>query len=284
MKNLGKIISVSLFALSLAMFGILTINRHAESADEQQELTGTKTPAGAVIDAPAQPSAAPVAKKEGEPPSGLPGKEGKNPFRVVSTKPSQNIKDHSPLEKSVVINFSEPLDRESFEGAVSASLASKFNVVIGEDKSTQAVITFLGAIPASADVSMIVAKSVKNRSGAELGSSFTLHFKTSPFKVAASWPKDGERNVLPKAYPYIFFNAAADKPSAEKAIKINPELKFEPVWREDTNGVPYCVLKHAEPFKPNTKYVLSVDNTALDLWGKALNATFTAVFTTEDAQ
>ncbi len=282
MKNFGKIISISLFAISLAMLGILFSNKRADSAEEQQELTGTRKPAGAVIDSTLLPPVVPAAQKAAEAAVKPAAEDGKHSLRVVSTKPTQNYKDHSPLEKNVVLNFSSPLDAETFKGAISVKPEGKIKVVVGEDKSTQVVVTFLDPISSASDFSLIIAKSVKSRSGDELGADFRLNFKTSLFKVAASWPKDGERNVPVKSYPYIFFNASADRVSAGKSIKLSPEAEFELVWREETNGVPYCVLKHTELFKPNTRYVLSVDNTALDKWGDPLIAPFSAVFTTED--
>ncbi|GEM_PF-6740553 len=290
MKNTGKIISISLFAISALIFCILLINKPADSAEDQRELTGTKIPEGAVVDQSVPPAVHPALKNEVQEPAVLkPGaaeakdsaEEAKSGLKVTGSKPAMNFKDHSPLEKNIVINFNSSLDAESFKDAIKISPEGKFKFTVGEDRSNQLVLTCLDPIPAGAEFTVTIAKTVKSRSGANLAADYMLEFKTSLFNVASCWPKDGEKNVLARAYPYVFFNTAADRVSAGKAIKLSPEIVFETVWREDTNGVPYCVLKHSESFKPGVKYTLSVDTSALDMWGNALKTPAKVSFTVE---
>ncbi len=281
---------MSLFAISALIFSILLINKPADSAEDQKEFTGTKIPEGAVVDQSVPPAAQAALKNDVREPDAMKteaskpaesAEKAKSGLIVTGSKPAMNFRDHSPLEKNIVINFNSSLDAESFKDAIKISPEGKFRFTVGEDKSTQLVLTCLDPIPAGAEFSVTIAKTVKSRSGASLAADYKLEFKTSPFNVAACWPKDGEKNVLARAYPYVFFNAAADRISAGKAIKLSPEIAFEPVWREDTNGVSYCILKHIEGFKPGVKYTLSVDASALDMWGNALKTPAKVSFSVE---
>ena len=129
---------------------------------------------------------------------------------------------------TLLILFSEPMDRASVEAALTSDFADG-HLLSWVDDSTLA-ITPKTAYPADGKVNFTLAKSAKGKSGLALQDALTLSYKTATaLRVAQVLPAAQAVDVSPDSAVVVTFNQPVVALGAEDSSKLPAGLTLEPL-------------------------------------------------------
>ncbi|MFH1075176.1 MAG: Ig-like domain-containing protein [Candidatus Firestonebacteria bacterium] len=192
---------------------------------------------------------------------------------------------HPPSNKTLEFYFNFPVDKRSVSASnIVIYPGLKGRLELGDNKENQ--INFIADrfFPSDTAFSVTLKKGLKGKTGAALGADVAVNFTTEPLKVIITWPKDEDNNILTSGFPYIFFNSEVKKEAVEKAISIKPDITAELAWKTDDTNMEYCILKHKPYFNASTEYVININDSITDLYGKKLKEPYKFRFKTESCR
>ncbi|MFO7320100.1 MAG: Ig-like domain-containing protein [Chloroflexota bacterium] len=191
-----------------------------------------------------------------------------------------------PLDSTIAITFSEPMDRASVEAAF-ALLEGSVAVpgTIGwSDDSTSLTFTPDAALKMETTYTIRVDGAARAAEGqAALGDSFFQSFETIPYpRVSETQPQNGAVDVDTRwSRPQIVFNTPVNFESLENRIRIDPAPES---WYPDINfWDPRRLTLHFDMAQLTT-YTITIDAGVEDIYGNAMPEAFSFSFTSGPLQ
>jgi len=180
----------------------------------------------------------------------------------------------------IQITFPRNMDPVSTEDAITM-VPDVDRIYIWPEKN-QLTIYSGGPFIAETDYTIDISEVAKDLDGVALGNPFSFSFATESITVENTRPRNAELFVdYTQAQVTMWFNTYMIKSSVENAFSISPHVSGSFSW-----GSYYSNEKTAITFTPhstlsaNTKYTITVDNTAKDLYGDNLKEPYSFSFIT----
>ena len=197
-----------------------------------------------------------------------------------------------PIDTKITIEFSEAMNKESVESAVSLTDiddSSNINGIISWDESDQRILTFIPDNDLKYDHQHIftISTSAKDLNENKLTAEFSSEFITSsapdttPPTIISISPSDNSNSLPVNGEIMIVFSKPMNRGSVEDAFSLTSITGQEPIisnsiWESDTEFLvtPLYELDY------NTLYEIKIDVAAKDINGNNLEGIFLSSFTT----
>ncbi len=176
------------------------------------------------------------------------------------------------------ITFPKRMDEDSVEELLTISPDTDPTLIWPEDN--QLTIWTGGVLTADTTYTIKIDGSAHDLDGEKLGEDFEFSFTTQAVQVASTIPRKGELFVDLKPEIVMQFNTWMSKKSVKEGFKIEPEVvgEFSFVERKEYRyGREYTVIEKdkikfvpGRRLLPNTKYTITLDPPAVDLYGTEL--------------
>jgi hypothetical protein len=179
------------------------------------------------------------------------------------------------------ITFPKRMKKNSVEELLTISPDTDPTLIWPEDN--QLTIWTGGLLMADTTYTIKIDGSALDLDGEQLGEDFEFSFTTQPVQVVSTTPRKGELFVDFESgimEIIIQFNTWMSKESVKKAFEIEPEVSgtFSFVERKEyRHGKEYTVIEKdkikfvpGRRLLPNTKYIVTLDAVAVDLYGAKL--------------
>jgi hypothetical protein len=188
-----------------------------------------------------------------------------SPPYVVSTIPQEGAKDVS-LDTKIVFKWSEEMNRNSAEGAFSATPAITCRWSWNERDQ---ICTPASRLEANTEYTITIDTSATDLAGNRMKNRFTLNFTSAPPnpKVIDTSPKNGTMNVPVNTEIVITFDLEMDRSATEQAISSNPSINGTFTWNNASTVVTW---RPNSDLAPNRKYTITVSTGAKSSAGKPL--------------
>jgi hypothetical protein len=212
-------------------------------------------------------------------------------FEIDSTPP--DVSSHFPTDGAsevststmVIVTFTEGMS-ETSSGAVSITGPGSPEVSDPSWSGTQLTLATSGLL-ADEEYTVTVGTDAVDDSlpGNPMGSSTSFTFTTgggvapTPPIVQYTSPEHEETGVAVGASLTIGFSKAMDITATRNAVTVSPDLDWSPVWSEGNTVV---ALDPVGRMSPNTRYTVTVSDTAMASDGTGMNVPYTFRFTTGD--
>jgi len=199
---------------------------------------------------------------------------------VIETSPTDGSSSIS-VNAAITVYFDEPMNETAVEKGfiISPSARGAFR---WHDNS----VTFTpeNILDFDTQYSVTITNNATDLAGNPLASEFHLAFRTMPPPVLmpvvlSTSILSGDTDVKINGAFSVTFSQAMDRDSAEKAFSISPAMSGKFIWADDftIKFIPDTDLQSA------TIYTVTISNTARDMAGNNLYATYTCIFTTAKA-
>ncbi len=197
----------------------------------------------------------------------------------ISTAQAANVKSLAPQgngvnpDADIVINFQEPMERNSVVNNLSVSPVFPFQTRWEDGDRKLTLINM--SLTKDMEYTILLAKGAKTAKGGLLESEVAYHFRTAgPLKIESTSPKTNSANVPLKSSISLVFdqNVSADISSS---ITITPEVKGKVV----VSGNKYELTPEV-PLLTDTKYTLTVSAGATGSYGLPISQSQTIIFYT----
>ena len=197
----------------------------------------------------------------------------------IQTNPYDGQTDVAPIcPTGIRIAFPRRMDPTSVE--------ERFTILPDTDpiliwpEGNQLTIWTGGLLMADTTYTIRISGEAEDLDGEPLGENFEFSFTTQSVRVVHTIPTNGELFVDPQPRIELWFNSWMSKGSVEDAFRIEPEAsgRFEFMQRKEyySGGSRWVIEKHkieftpSEKLIPNTKYTITLDDTATDSHGSRL--------------
>jgi len=207
-------------------------------------------------------------------------------FRTIQSSSSingiQTIPYHGDVDVSLISNsgiqivFPRNMNQKSTEEAINVIPESDI-IFIWPQKNTLKIYTG-GVFRADTKYTIIIDSVAKDLDDNKLGNPFSFYFNTAPVGVSYTSPINGELFVSPSTDIYIAFNTYMVKTSVQNAITISPYVAGTLDWSNDSKTV--MEFDPSESLKYNTKYTITIEKNATDIFGSNLKEAYTFSFIT----
>ena len=200
----------------------------------------------------------------------------------------QTVPSHGDIDVGLVSNsgiqltFPRNMDPSSTEAAITVT-PDVDRIYIWPEKNHLTIYTG-GPFIAETIYRIEVSDKAEDMDGVALDEPFSFSFTTAAVAVTQTQPRNGELFVSYND-PHItmYFNTYMVKSSVEKAFSITPEIsgrfKWGSKYNENESSTSITFLP-SSPFSPNTKYTVTIDTSAEDMYGSNLKESYTFSFIT----
>ncbi len=202
------------------------------------------------------------------------------PPQILSIRPAPN-ETQVPLDRAIVVTFSQPMHRASTEEAFSLLYSGEPVAGSFSWNSDSTAVTFTPASPLRIESAYLVnveptARSAAGDATLDAGQSFV--FYTVPYPgVERTYPANGEQGVRPGGGASIEFRSPMNTETFEGKIVISPEPDS---WRPEVGGDRSLNLVFSA--LPNTTYTITLLAGAQDIYGNPITTDYTFSYTTGD--
>lgn len=196
----------------------------------------------------------------------------KKSFLIASTSPA-STQELIDCNRSIIINFRKPMNKTSVEQRCSFVPAALFIAEWPSDGSL--------SLKPSQQFRSNTAYALMLDSGFQTvdnlsGNTFKLVFKTKPLTILSFDPVIGQINVSRSAPVYMKFNGSADTSTLLSNIETAP--KMDSLYVQTVSATEYRI-RHASLLAA-TRYTVTFKNTITDLYGSAMDKSYSLTFTT----
>ena len=197
----------------------------------------------------------------------------------IQTNPYDGQTDVAPIcPNGIQITFPRRMDPDSVEERF--TIFPDTDPILIWPEGNQLTIWTGGLLMADTTYTIRISGEAQDLDGEPLGEDFEFSFATQPVQVNYTTPRNGELFVDPQPEIELGFNTYMSKASVEDAFQIEPGVsgRFEFVQREEYyRGKRRWVIEKdkikfvpSEKLSPNTKYTITLDETAVDSYGSRL--------------
>jgi hypothetical protein len=174
----------------------------------------------------------------------------------------------------IQITFPRNMDPGSTENALSYTPAT--DVIYIWPQYNQLTIYTGGVLRADTDYFFTIDSTAMDMDGVRLGNQFTFSFHTASVNISSTSPRNGEVFVSSTSPIYLYFNTYMMKSSVQSAFKITPAVSGTLDWYNDSK----TTMKYnpTQSFQNNTKYTVTIDARAKDIFGSAIKEPYTFSF------
>ena len=194
---------------------------------------------------------------------------------VSQTQPADK-QESVPLSTTIYVYFSN--------GMNASSLISAFSLKDGRDSLVPGTVnvysSYMTFIPGAllrpgTKYTAVLDSSAMDLSGGKM-SRYAFGFTTEYLRVAYTNPQSGSNNFSTNNQGYLGFNTSADAVSTEKAVSVSPATDLDFNW----SGTYLYFKPRTSYWQSNTRYTVTVDTTAKDLFGGSLATPYSFYFYT----
>ena len=197
----------------------------------------------------------------------------------IQTNPYDGQADVPPIcPNGIQIAFPRRMDQASVEEHL--TISPDTDPILIWPEGNQLTIWTGGLLKAESTYTIRISGEAKVLDGESLGEDFTFSFTTQAVQVSYTTPRNGELFVDPQPEIELWFNTYMSKASVEDGFKIEPAVsgRFDFVQREIyERGKKRWVIEKdkirfvpSDELSPNTKYTITLDETAVDSYGSSL--------------
>ena len=174
----------------------------------------------------------------------------------------------------IEVNFPRNMDPTSTEAAVSVSPSS--DIIFIWPQLNQLLIYTGGVFHADAEYNITINSTAMDLDGMQLGNDFTFSFHTASVGLSSTSPRNGEVFVATNSPIYLYFNTYMMKSSVQSAFNISPAVSGSLDWYYDSKTT--MKFTPSQNYKYNTKYTVTIERQARDLFGSTLDEPYTFSF------
>ena len=202
----------------------------------------------------------------------------------VQTMPSHGDIDVGLISyNGIQITFPRNMNQPSTESAITM-IPDIGRIYIWSDKNHLTIYTG-GPYIAETAYEIEIGGEAEDLDGISLGEPFTFSFTTDVVKVDRTYPRNGELFVsFNDPYITLWFNTYMVKSTVEKAFSITPEVSGTFKWgiKDSSNESDTSItFIPSGSLKQNSKYTVTVNTNAEDLYGTKLHEPYTFSFVTK---
>lgn len=197
----------------------------------------------------------------------------------IQTQPVHGDVDVDLLSTSgIQITFPRRMDPVSTELAI--SMTPDVERIYIWPSGNKLTIYTGGPFLADTTYYITIDSSAKDLDGVSLGETFSFYFSTAPVSIKYTSPRNGELYVNPSTDIIMYFNTYMIKSTVQNAFSIDPYVSG--TFKVGTVNSDYP--RNAITFMPgtnlsfNTKYTVTIEKTAQDLYGSNLKKGYSFAF------
>jgi len=200
-----------------------------------------------------------------------------SPPTVVNAIPADEATKVAVMT-DVVIEFSELMDTVSVVDAISFTPEIS-NQIFSWNKNS---LTITGdSMTYLTSYTVVIAATAADAAGISLASAYEFNFTTdsenSPPKIVDIKPVDGSVDIAIDSSLTIMFSKSMNTASVENALTLAPAFSSSTyTWSQVSNTLTIS----GDDMENGTKYILTIANTATDIYGNAMENEFTSSYTT----
>ena len=181
----------------------------------------------------------------------------------------------------ITISFPRNMDPVSTEAAITMTPDAD-RIYIWPSKN-QLIIYSGGPFYADSQYEITIDSTAEDLDGIRLGQPFSFSFHTAPIGLESTYPRNGELFVN-NTDPFItmWFNTYMIKSTVQNAFSISPAVSGSFKWgtKYSDNDKTAITFLPAGSLAANTKYTVTINNTAEDLYGAHMNEAYSFSFIT----
>lgn len=198
-----------------------------------------------------------------------------NGFQTLPYHGDINVEPVS--RNGIEILFPRNMNKQSVEKNISVSPGN--NITYIWPALNKLTIYTGGVFYSETKYTITIDSTAEDLDGKKLKNPFTFSFETDKVRVTSTTPSNGEVFVFKENDLYINFNTYVVKSSVEKAIKITPTTQGYFSY-DSYSSSSRIRFDPATSWKPNTKYTITIDTSAVDLYGAHLKEPYEFSFIT----
>jgi hypothetical protein len=212
-------------------------------------------------------------------------------FSTIQSSSTQNSILTDPYHGDVDVNllylngiritFPRNMDFASTEAAI--SMIPNVDRIYIWPAYNQLTIYTGGPFIADTDYEITIGSTAKDRDGIELGEPFTFEFNTASVAISSTRPRNGQLFVDYAYEPItIYFNTYMLRSTVQQAFTIAPAIsgtfKYGTEYSDDDKTA--ITFMPSTPYQKNTKYTVTLNTTAKDLYNTPLGEPYEFSFIT----
>ncbi|MFC1508633.1 Ig-like domain-containing protein [Candidatus Omnitrophota bacterium] len=200
----------------------------------------------------------------------------------------QTVPSHGDINVGLIsssgiqVTFPRNMDQKSTEASI--KMVPDIERIYIWPANNQLTIYTGGPYIAETTYEIEIGGEAKDLDGIQLGEPFSFSFTTDTVNITSTTPANGQLYVsFNDPYVTLWFNTYMVKSTVEKAFSITPEVSGRFKWgtksgsNESSNTITFLP---SEKFKQNTKYTVTIDANAQDLYGTGLYEPYIFSFVT----
>ena len=201
----------------------------------------------------------------------------------IQTLPSHGDIDVDLISNNgIQITFPRNMDQSSTEAAITMT-PDVNGIYIWPEKNNLTIYTG-GPFIAETTYQIDISEKAEDLDGVPLDEPFSFSFTTTSVTIERTQPRNGELFVsYNDPYITLYFNTYMVKSTVEKAFSISPDISGRFKWGtkyDDNETSTSITFLPSSPFAPNSKYTVTIDTSAEDLYGSKLKEPYTFSFIT----
>ncbi len=180
----------------------------------------------------------------------------------------------------IQILFPRNMNQASTEAAITMTPDVE-RIYIWPQKNQLTIYTG-GPFLADTTYSIRIDSTAEDLDGIGLGRPFSFSFSTAPVRLKSTRPQNGELFVEFRPNITMWFNTYMVKSSVQAAFSISPQVQGSFSWGtgHSTYDKTAITFTPATALQPNTKYTVTLDTAAMDLFGSKMKEPYTFSFVT----
>jgi methionine-rich copper-binding protein CopC len=203
------------------------------------------------------------------------------PLVVMNTQPKNNSVD-IPMNISIMITFSQEMNRSATEGAITASPSI---IGIFTWNATSKTVTWDPSMDLQADTtySIMIGTKAISKAGLHLPTSYTFSFTTSsiqditPPHVVSTYPANNENDVDIGTKILIIFSEPMNETATAAAVSISLGSIANKSWGNDSK-----ILTMTATLEEGKTYIVTISADAKDIAGNTMTSSYNFSFTTKN--
>ena len=199
----------------------------------------------------------------------------------IQTEPTHGDINVSPMSYGGIrLTFPRRMDPSSTEAATTVSPAMN-HMILWPSGNVMTIYTG-GPMLTDTTITVRVNSSARDLDGIPLGKDFSFSFRTAPFELTSTYPRNAELFVSPFQQISLYFNTYVIKSTVESAFSISPSISGAISYGgysdyENKNQINFTP---SAAMAPNTKYTVTISTSAKDMYGVALKQPYSFSFVT----
>lgn len=198
----------------------------------------------------------------------------------IQTVPFHGDVDVDLISSGIEIIFPRNMNQAATEKAISMT-PDQERIFIWPAHNQLTIYTG-GPYLADTTYAIQIDSTAEDLDGVPLGKPFAFSFRTAPVSVRSTRPRNAELFVESKPDIIMWFNTYMVKSSVEQAFSITPQVSGSFSWGagHSISDKTAITFRPHSSLAPNTKYTVTIDTRAADLYGSHMPQPYTFAFVT----